>query len=194
MFFAPSDTNEADFADLVAAAKLLKGIVVRIEGKLEDFPFEFQMSGKQLKAEGLVLTQEQFDALVAQLRTVSGLHSAKIEAIVDGERLIAKLQNVPGKVKIEHRGFVEGAPTPIPTPLPGQLPAPLREVRSDKVRVDARPTVTDRALRSEKIEKVERAEKIEKMERQEKIQRMERPVKVERIEKPEVSRGGKGRG
>ena len=192
LFFAPSDTNDVDFGDLVAAAKLIKGIVVRIEGKLDDAPFEFQMSGKQLKAEGLVLTQEQFDALIDQLQSTPGLHEAKIQATVDGELLIAKLQNVPGKVKIEHRGFVEEGPTP--TPLPGTLPAPHPEPRAGKTKVDVRPTVTNHAVRSEKIEKIERTEKVEKMERQEKIQRIERPVKVERIEKPEVSHGGKGRG
>jgi hypothetical protein len=176
LFFAPSDTNEADFADLVAAAKLIKGTNMRIEGTLDGDPFEFQMSGKQLKAEGLVLTQEQFDALVDQLKSVSGLHSAKIEATVDGELLVAKLQNVPGKVKIEHHGFVEEGPTP--TPLPGTVRA-LRPENSG---------------RSGKVEKMERPVKVERLERPEKIQRVERPVKIERIEKPEVSRGGKGRG
>src|SRR6185436_20888866 len=39
VFFSPSATNDSDFTDLVAAAKLIKGIVVRIEGKLDDAPF-----------------------------------------------------------------------------------------------------------------------------------------------------------
>jgi len=184
LFFASSDTNDADFADLIAAAKLIKGVNMRIEGTLDGDPFEFRMSGKQLKAEGLVLTQEQFDALVDQLKSMPGLHEAKIEANVDGELLTAKLQNVPGKVRIEHHGFVEEGPTP----------TPLRETRSGKNKIDARPSKIEHLGRSGKIEKIERVEKVERVERPEKVERVERPVKVERMEKPEVSHGGKGRG
>jgi hypothetical protein len=133
------------------------------------------------------LTQAEFDALVAQLKTTTGLREAKIEATVDGQLKVAKLENMPGRVKIENRDLHGKEPHPVPHVEP----------LSDKSKSDARLALTDRTdhtnktVRPDKMEKIDRPDKVE---RPEKIEKIERPVKLEKIERPEVAQGGKGRG
>jgi hypothetical protein len=184
MFFVPSSTNPEDISDLIAKAEAIKGTELKISGSIDGAPFDLKLSGKEVKAEGLVLTQAEFDALISQLQATTGLHEAKIEANVDGQLKVAKLENIPGRVKIENRDFHGKDPHP----------APHVEPLTDKSKSDARLSVTDRTDHPEKVEKVERPEKVEKIERPEKIERVERPDKVDRIERPEVAQSGKGRG
>ena len=184
LFFVPSSTNSQDISDLIAKAEAIKGTELKISGSIDGAPFDLKLSGKQVKAEGLVLTQAEFDALIAQLQATTGLHEAKIEAYVDGQLKVAKLENIPGRVKIENRD-VHGKES---------HPVPHVEPLTDKGKSDARLSVTDRAEHTEKVEKVERPDKVEKIERPEKIERVERPDKVDRIERPEVAQSGKGRG
>ncbi|HET9130888.1 MAG TPA: hypothetical protein VFO86_08075 [Terriglobia bacterium] len=185
MFFTASTTSTQDISDLIAKAEAIKGSEVNISGSIDGKPFDLRMEGKQVKADGLVLTQAEFDALIAQLQATTGLHEAKIEATVDGQLKIAKLENVPGKVKIENRD------------LHGK-DAPHVEHHSEKGNSDVRSSFTDKSshdARPEKIDKIDRPEKVEKIERPEKIERVERPDKTERIERPDVAQGGgKGRG
>jgi len=188
MFFIPSSANPADISDLIAKAEAIKGAELKISGSVDGAPFDLKLSGKQVKAEGLVLTQAEFDALIAQLQATTGLHEAKIEATVDGQLKVAKLENVPGRVKIENRDLHGKEPRPVPhvEPLSNTSKPDARGVSEHNVRPET--------VRPEKIEKIERPEKIEKIERPEKIERVERPEKLERIERPEVAQGGKGRG
>jgi len=183
MFFIPSSTNPADISDLIAKAETIKGAELKISGSVDGAPFDLKLSGKQVKAEGLVLTQAEFDALIAQLQATTGLHEAKIEATVDGQLKVAKLENVAGRVKIENRDLHGKEPRPVPHVEP----------LSGTGKPDA-GGISDHTARPEKIEKVGRPEKIEKIERPEKIERVERPEKVERIERPDVAQSGKGRG
>jgi hypothetical protein len=183
MFFIPSSTNPTDISDLITKAEAIKGAELKISGSIDGAPFDLKLSGKQVKAEGLVLTQAEFDALISQLQATTGLHEAKIEATVDGQLKVAKLENVAGRVKIENRDLHGKEPRPVPHVEP----------LSDASKPDAR-SVSDHNVRPEKIEKIERPEKVEKIERPEKIERVERPEKVERIERPEVAQSGKGRG
>lgn len=201
-FFVPSLTNPEDISDLILKAEGIKGSELKISGSLGGDSFEVKLSGKQVKIDGLVMTQAEFDRLVAELKATPGLHEAKLEATVDGERLVAKLQNVPGRVRIEHHGFTDEGPHPVPHTEPradksksdARLALADHEKRPDNA---ARPEKIEKIERPEKVEKIERPEKIEKIERPEKIEKIERiekPVKVERIEKPEVAQSGKGRG
>jgi hypothetical protein len=188
MFFTASATNTQDISDLIAKAEAIKGSEVNISGSIDGKPFDLRMEGKQVKADGLVLTQAEFDALVAQLQSTTGLHEAKIEATVDGKLMVAKLENVPGKVKIENRDLHGKDPHPVPHV----------EHHADKTNSDVRTSIADRGdhdVRPENMDKIERPEKVEKIERPEKIERVERPDKADRIERPEVAQGGgKGRG
>ena len=166
LFFVPSSTNSKDISDLIAKAEAIKGAELKISGSIDGGPFDLKLSGRQVKAEGLILTQAEFDTLILQLQNTPGLHEAKIEANVDGQLKVAKLENIARRVKIENRDF------------------------------DTRPALSehaDRDVRPAKVEKIERPEKVEKIERPEKIERVERPDKVERIERPEVAQSGKGR-
>jgi len=166
LFFVPSSTNSKDISDLIAKAEAIKGAELKISGSIDGGPFDLKLSGRQVKAEGLILTQAEFDTLILQLQNTPGLHEAKIEANVDGQLKVAKLENIARRVKIETRDF------------------------------DTRPPLSehaDRDVRPAKVEKIERPEKVEKIERPEKIERVERPDKVERIERPEVAQSGKGR-
>ena len=187
MFFNASTTNSEDISDLIAKAEAIKGTELKISGTIDGKPFDLKMEGKEVKAEGLVLTQVEFDALIAQLKATTGLREAKIEATVDGQMKIAKLENMAGHVKIENRDL-HGK---------DRHPETHVEVHTDKSKSDVRSSFSDRSehdVRPEKIEKVERPEKVEKIERPEKIERVERPDKTERVERPEVPQGGKGRG
>jgi hypothetical protein len=173
LFFAPSPTNTSDVTDLITAAEQTKGANVKIEGTVDGAPFELKLSGKQAKAEGLVLTQAEWDALLAQLKTMPGLHEAKIEATVDGKMLEAKLENMAGRVKIEDRELHNGA-------------ARSNDSNRGAAKLNA-------ANHGNSLERVDHIEKPEKIERPEKVERIERPEKIERIDLPEVARGGTGR-
>jgi hypothetical protein len=177
-FFVPSSANTRDISDLIAKAEAIKGAVLKISGSIDGGPFDLKLSGKQVKAEGLILTQAEFDALISQLQTTPGLHEAKIEANVDGQLKVAKLENIPGRVKIENRDFH------------GKDPHPVTHVEplSDKSKVETPAALSERSdhdVRPETLEKIERSEKVEKI---------ERPDKVESIERLEVAQSGKGRG
>jgi hypothetical protein len=184
MFFASSTTNPEDLSDLIAKAEAIKGAELKIAGTIDGKAFDLKMEGKEVKAEGLVLTQAEFDALVAQLKATTGLREAKITATVDGQLKIAKLENMPGRVKIENRDLHGKEPHPVPHVEP----------LSNTGKSDARLAMTDRTDHIDKMEKVERPEKVEKIERPQTIERIEKPVKIERIERPEVAQSGKGRG
>lgn len=181
MFFVPSPTNPSDISDLILKAEGIKGSELKISGSLEGETFDLKLSGKQVKIDGLVMTQAEFDALVAELKATPGLREAKIEATVDGQLKVAKLENMAGRVKIENRD------------LHGKDPHPATHVEplSDKGKSDAHLALTGR---TERDDKAGHPEKIERIERPEAIERVERPEKVEKIERPEVTQSGKGRG
>jgi hypothetical protein len=81
--FFTSTSSAADLADLIAGATALKG-QVRMEGTIDGTPFELKLAGRELKIEGIAMTSIQRDALMAELKGISGLHEAKIEGLVDG--------------------------------------------------------------------------------------------------------------
>jgi hypothetical protein len=162
-FFVPSEENPSDFVDLVEAAEQIRGSELKIQGLIDDTPFDFKLSGKQIKLDGISLTQAELDALVEELQGLPGLHEAKIQAFVDGQETIVKMQNVPGRLKIE-------------TPGAGQEEDGLAERgvgRSDIAKVNS-------------PEKVERSERPD---RPEKLERAERPERLERLERPERGLG-----
>jgi hypothetical protein len=132
MFFVPSSTNTQDISDLIAKAEAIKGTELKISGSIDGGPFDLKLSGKQVKVEGLVLTQAEFDALIQQLQSTAGLHEAKIEANVDGQLKVAKLQNIPGRVKIENRDFHGKDPHPVPHVEP-LSESPDHDVRPEKI-------------------------------------------------------------
>jgi hypothetical protein len=144
LFFNPSEANTSDLADLIAAAEALKANL-KIEGDFDSETFKLNLSGKQIKLEGLVLTQAQFDALIEELQGIESLKQAKVQATVDGKLLIAKLENQPGKVKIEDKGSRGGGPS---------LEASNRS--------GGRPDKPEKPERGERPEKPERIERIER--------------------------------
>jgi hypothetical protein len=91
---------------------------IRLEGTIDGEPFSLKLAGRELKIEGLDLTAEEREALVAQLNTIPGLREMKIEATVDGLTTVTKVQGGhekyeirnngrperPGKPEIEHHG------------------------------------------------------------------------------------------
>ena len=90
-FFVSADESASDFADLMTGQT--RGEELRIRSLLADEPFEFKLSGSQITLDGVSLTQAQLDALVEELRGISELHEARIQAIVDGKPLVVKLEN-----------------------------------------------------------------------------------------------------
>jgi len=170
-FFVPSAANTADIADLVTAAEQVRGRV-KIEGLVDGAPFELKVSGREVKLEGLNLTQAQLDSLVGQLKGISGLREAKIESIVDGRRMEIKIENRAGVMKVEDRERHSGA-------------AHVHEADDDH---GQRASNQNRG--PERSASLERPEKIEKLEKNERVDRVE---KLERIERPENEHGGSGR-
>ena len=149
-FFVPTAENTSDLVDLITAAEGIRGAELKLEGLLDGEPFEFKLSGKQIKLEGIVLTDAELDTLIQELQGISGLREAKIEAIVDGEMVVVKLENKPGRVKIEGRN------------------GPHVSSRQGR---DAGVELANRVERSERPERPEKAEKIERLERLERIER-----------------------
>jgi hypothetical protein len=163
-FLVPSSANNADIADLVSAARQIRGAQVKIEGLADGTPFEFKLAGREVKLEGLNLTQAELDSLVQQLKGITELREVKIESLVDGKPMEVKIENRAGRVKVEDR---EGQNHD-------------RE-RHDK---EALHDADDDHVREHASTRIERPEKNEKIERVD---------KVERIERPEIEHGGTGR-
>ena len=149
-FFVPTAENTSDLVDLITAAEGIRGAELKLEGLLDGEPFEFKLSGKQIKLEGIVLTDAELDGLVQELQGISGLREAKIEALVDGETVVVKLENMPGRVKIEGRDGPHVA---------------TRRGRDASVEVADRVEHVERHERPEKVEKIERLERLERIER-----------------------------
>ena len=148
-FFVPTEANTSDFADLIAAAEQIRGSELKIQGLIGDVPFDFKLSGKQIKLDGITLTQAELDALVAELQGIEGLDEAKIQAFVDGEVVVVKIENVPGRVRIDNRGTQQEA----------HLNA--REGRGALNRIE-RPEKVERSERPERAERFERPERPER--------------------------------
>jgi len=83
-FFTFSTASPANLAALIEAAQALHG-QVRMEGTIDGKPFEFKLAGREIKIEGLNLTAAQRERLANELRGISGLREAKIDALVDGK-------------------------------------------------------------------------------------------------------------
>jgi hypothetical protein len=168
LFFNPSEANIADFADLVAAAEALKANL-KIEGEfLDGDGFKLNLSGKQIKLEGLVLTQAEFDALIAELQEIDGLKQAKIQATVDGKVLIAKLENQPGRVKIEDKS-ARGKPE-----TNTDRRGPNSGSGDNRLEASNRGNGRGPGDRPEKIEKIERIERGSKGDRPDRLEKIER--------------------
>lgn len=150
-FFVPSSANTADIADLVTAAEQVRG-TVKIEGSVDGAPFELKVSGREVKVEGISLTQAQLDSLVSQLKGISGLREAKIESIVDGRQTEVKIENKAGVVKVEDRDRHNG-------------PAHVHDADNDHEQSASSqnrgPGSSASFERPEKIEKVDRIERPE---------------------------------
>lgn len=179
-FFTPESPSDQDFAALIEAFEELKGGNIRIEGLLVDplvvdSPFAFMIAGRQIKLDGLILTPEELDALVASLEELPGLHEAKIDAIVDGEPVSVKLQIKAEQVR--NQGSNLGSE------------AEVLETSGTE----------NQGRRGNRVERIEAAtsnrglERVERMERPEKPEKVERLERIERIERPEIARGRSGR-
>ncbi len=172
-FFIPGPASPSglDFAALIGAFEELKRGNIRIEGLVDGSPFKFMVAGRQIKLDGLDLTQAELDSLVASLQEIPGLHEAKIDAIVDGEPVSVKIQNKAGQVRIQGSDLGSGD---------GVLETSGAE---------------NQGRRGNRVERIEAAksnrglERVERMERFEKPEKVERLERIERIERPEIARG-----
>jgi hypothetical protein len=164
-FFVPTAANNSDFAALVTAAEQIKGSEVKIRGLVDGKPFDIKLEGKELKVEGLNLTQAQLDSLVNQLKGISGLREAKIESVVDGKPMVVKIENRAGVVKV--------------VDLPRHHD---RERHGDNDNDNhGHGSGNGQSARADLIEKPQHIDKVE------------RPEKIDHIERPEIEHGGSGR-
>ena len=186
-FFSPVSPNEMDFASLVAAFEDSKRGNIHLEGLIDSTPFQLAIAGRQLKLEGISMTQEEFNALVAELQDVPGLHQAKIEATVDGELVSVNMQNVPGQVRI-HTGT--SALESEALKESGAETQGHRSNQPERIEAARNNRGPERVERPEMPERPEKAERPEKVERPEKMERIER---IDRIERPDLERPGVGR-
>jgi hypothetical protein len=147
LFFVPTDANTSDFADLIAAAEQIRGAELKIQGLIDGVPFDLKLSGKQVKLDGITLTQAELDVLVEELQGIEGLHEAKIQAFVDGEEVVVKIENIPGRVKIEGGALQQEARGRGMNEARGALNRPEKLER---------PVKPERAERIERFERPER--------------------------------------
>lgn len=100
-FFTAIDSPQS-LSALIEAAESLRGNI-RMEGTIDGEPFELKLAGRELKIEGLNLTEAQREALVAELSGISGLKEMKIQAVVDGRMTVTKYQGGHEKLEIRDR-------------------------------------------------------------------------------------------
>jgi hypothetical protein len=166
-FFVPTAANSSDFANLITAAEQIRGSEVKIRGLVDGKPFDIKLEGKEVKVEGLNLTQAQLDSLVNQLKGISGLREAKIETLVDGKPMVLKIENRAGIVKV--------------VDLPRHNDHERHASNDNRGQGFGNNGQSARADLTERPQKVDRLEKIDKVE------------KIDRIERPDTEHGGSGR-
>jgi hypothetical protein len=104
-FFTAID-SPLSLSALIEAAEAVRGNI-RLEGTIDGLPFELKLAGRELKIEGLTLTEAQREALVAELSAIPGLKEMKIQALVDGRMTVTKYQGGHEKLEIRDRGRPE---------------------------------------------------------------------------------------
>jgi len=197
-----------DFVTLVTRVQQLPGTEVKIQGMVSGgTPFQLKVEAGEVKIQGLTLTQDQFNTLRARLQATAGIREFKIDAIVNGQRMVAKFENEGGKIetKVEtkdksrgraedkrHRGE-EGTSASLNNTdrdqgkdLDHSIRGRERAVlEGEKAGRSDPPERLGRVRRDEMIEKLDRPERIDRAERPQRMERMERPQRMERVERPE---------
>lgn len=175
------------------------GTEVKFAGLLDGSPFEAKFEAGEIKLEGLQLSQSELDALVDQLKTITGVREVKAQAIVDGKPVEVKIENGTSRIRTDddaargerHRNRGRGRDDSIGDDRSGSDDRHGRSGRLDDVRREDR---VERSGRSERPERPERAERTERSERPERIERVEKSERTERTERPErVDNSGSGR-
>jgi hypothetical protein len=100
LFFTDIDSPDS-LSALIDAAIDRRGMI-RMDGTIDGEPFELKLAGRELKIEGLTLTEEQRQALIAELSGISGLKEMKIQALVDGRMTVTKFQGGHEKLEIRN--------------------------------------------------------------------------------------------
>ena len=144
LFFNSLDSVQ-NLPALIEDAEALPGHI-RMEGTIDGQPFELKLAGRELKIQGLTLTEAQRQALVAELSGIEGLREMKIEALVDGKMTVTKYQGGHEKFEILHRGKPER-----PDQHEGRGHERIEIERPSKEGHDS----IERPLRLEKPEKIE---------------------------------------
>jgi hypothetical protein len=138
-FFTAID-SPLSLSALIEAAEAVRGNI-RLEGTIDGLPFELKLAGRELKIEGLTLTEAQREALVAELSAIPGLKEMKIQALVDGRMTVTKYQGGHEKLEIRDRG------------------RPEHPAKPEKVEHHGRDVRVERLDRIEKPERPERPER-----------------------------------
>jgi hypothetical protein len=138
-FFTAID-SPLSLSALIEAAEAVRGNI-RLEGTIDGLPFELKLAGRELKIEGLTLTEAQREALVAELSAIPGLKEMKIQALVDGRMTVTKYQGGHEKLEIRDRG------------------RPEHPAKPEKIENHGRDVRVERLDRIEKPERPERPER-----------------------------------
>ncbi len=199
-FFTPGAAGMSqDFAALVSRIQQQRGSEVAIRGVVETTgaggavtrrPFEAKVEAGEVKIRGLALTQTQFDALVTRLQGTTGARELKVEAVVDGRRVEAKLENgvLRERADGDRRGRGrEGTSATLNADRATDRGRDLDHSIRGRDRAELERDKGERGPRVDRAERVERqrAERIERAERPERIERVERPERPERVERAE---------
>jgi hypothetical protein len=149
-FFSSSATSSTDLASLIEAAAAVHG-QVRMDGMIDGKPFELKLAGRELKIEGLSLTAAQRESLSAELRGISGLREAKIDAIVDGRasvlhiaggneriQLLRERPENGGDRKVDLGSRVDGSGK-VELDRPGRIESSGRVENSGRIEIPEKP-------------------------------------------------------
>jgi hypothetical protein len=173
-FFAPGTPTGMDLAALIAAVQQLPGSEVKIAGFVNGSPFQLKLEAGEVRLRGLALSQTQFNSLLDRLQATPAIREARVQALVDGQRVDIKFENGAREVELRNRiqaqrvGHRDRG-------RHGRAQVDPAEARLGRVEADqiARVGSTER-IRVEHINRPERVERVNRPERPERIERIDR--------------------
>jgi len=154
--------NSAPFTTLVSTVQNKPGTEVKLVGTVGGTPFEAKIERGEVKLQGLSFAnQADFNAFVTGLGAQNNLRELRVQAVVNGMRMIAKFED--GRVRTEVRDGNRGS---------GSEHSGRNQARGDR---DDRSGRGDRGDRPDRVERNDRSDRVERVERTERADRLDRP-------------------
>lgn len=168
--FLSSSSGNISLGSLASAIRDLPGTELKFAGLIDGSPFEAKFEPGEIKLEGLQLSQDQFNALVDQLKSIPGVHEAKAEVVVDGKPVEVKVENGISRVRAEDRTGDDRRHRNRGRENSG---------RDDSLERHGRHHDGDRLERNDRMERHDRSGRGDRIERVERVEDSERPERID---------------